>query len=312
MRHIVFILAHKNLNQVMRMAKYLSTEFDCLIHMDSRFGDLKSVRKYMTYNNIYFTTRRLRIDLASFSMIEVIKVFLEEAKTLENQNQIKYSYAVLISGQCYPIKKASWIKKTLDTNYPNLIMDTTHIENLQWLESVYSRHRFIRIHNLVNKNIKFNLINRLLKYPLYLFELVFTFFNRTPIFKANSINLNIHGGSAWWILPVGLIEDVFSIFDNTKVLKRIYTHILTPEEHFFQTMISTYFSDQYKFDSKFQDGPSQVYFEHPKYGKSTDGHPFVLRSGDLKLLMESDRLFARKFDNQVDEVIIDKIENFLL
>lgn len=35
-----------------------------------------------------------------------------------------------------------------------------------------------------------------------------------------------------------------------------------------------------------------VYFEHPVCGKSTNGHPFILKTDDIGLLGESNKLFA--------------------
>lgn len=310
MKHIFFILAHKNLGQVMRLAKILSTDFDCLIHLDKKYGSIDLDLDFrLNHNNIYFTSRRISIDLASFSMINVIQLMLEETKRIEVEMGVAYSYAGLISGQCFPIKKANYIKKTLDESYPKLIIDTLPMAKVDWLVSVYSRHRFIKIHNYINRNIKSNSFNSLCKLPLYTFEYFYTFLHGSPISKSLNQNLQICGGSAWWILPLKLLEDIFLILEENPRIKKIYSHILTPEEHFFQSIISTYFDSDYEYDLNFQNGSTLVYFEHPKYGKSTDGHPFILRREDFKLICDSNnKLFARKFDELVDDEIINKIE----
>lgn len=313
MKHIFFILAHKNLKQVMRLAKVLSSEFDCLIHLDVKYGDIVHDSDFNpNHENIYFTSKRLSIDLASFSMVKVIQLMLEETKRLEVEHDIAYSYAGLISGQCYPIKKVNYIKRTLDCSYPKLIIDSLPIDKLGWLESVYSRHRFITIHNFLNRVIKFNSFNFVSKLPLYTFEYLYTLICRSPISKSNDLELKICGGSAWWILPLELIEDIFLILEKTPIIKKIYNHILTPEEHFFQSIISTYFNSEYLHDMDFQDGPTLNFFEHPKHGKSLGGHPFTLDSKDFSLLLESKKLFARKFDESFDNNIIDLIEKTLL
>lgn len=309
MKHIFFILAHKNLDQVLNLAKKLSSEFDCLIHFDAKFGDINLENDFLSQNkNIHFTSERMSIDLASFSMIQVIDLMLKETRKIEYINHITYSYVGLISGQCYPIKNSNYVKNVLDENYPKLFIDSHPMEELHWLKSVYRRHRFISIHNRINSKFTGSVINMFLKVPLYLIEYIYTLIISEPINLSKSIKLDIHGGSAWWILPINLIEEVLSVYDQNSTIKSIYSHILTPEEHFFQSIIATYFSERYNINQSFIDGPMLVYFEHPVYGKSTNGHPFILKAGDIGLIGDSDKLFARKFDLDVDQEIIIRID----
>ena len=312
MNHIFFILAHKNLNQVLNLAKKLSSEFDCLIHLDAKYGDIFLENYSLNeHKNIYFTADRINIDLASFSMIKVIGLMLKETKKIEYENHITYSYVGLISGQCYPIKNLRYIKEILDDSYPKLIIDSHPIEDLYWLNSVYRRHRFISIHNLINSKFTSSLINKFLKIPLYLTECLYTLMINKPFKLSKRINLDIHGGSAWWILPLNLIEEVVFFHGQKSVIKGIYSHILGPEEHFFQTIIATYYSERYNINQSYIDGPMLVCFEHPVYGRSTNGHPFILKTDDIGLLGKSNKLFARKFDLEVDKEIISKIDEMI-
>lgn len=312
MKHIFFILAHKSLDQVLNLAKKLSSEFDCLIHLDAKYGDILLDNNFLCqHKNIHFTSERMSIDLASFSMVKVIELMLKETKKIEYENHITYSYVGLISGQCYPIKNLRYIKDILDDSYPKLIIDSHPMEDLHWLKSVYRRHRFINIHNRINSKFTGSLVNKFLKIPLYFFEYIYTLINNKPINLSKNINLDIHGGSAWWVLPTNLIEEVFSVYAQKLTIKSIYSHILTPEEHFFQSIIATYYSERYNINQSFIDGPMLVYFEHPVYGKSTNGHPFILKADDIDLLSESNKLFARKFDFEVDKEIITRINEMI-
>jgi len=40
-----------------------------------------------------------------------------------------------------------------------------------------------------------------------------------------------------------------------------------------------------------------------------DGHPKIMKIEDYEKIMNSDKLFARKFDKNIDENIIEKIKN---
>jgi len=158
MKHIFFLLAHKNLDQVVEMVKFISDDFDVLVHIDKKTIINSEMQCLLNQfpSNVHLTSKRISIELASIDMIEVISLMFKEMRLLEQRSKTKYGYVGLLSGQCYPIKSSEFIKNKLDSAYPKLIIDIVPIEVAYWLKSVYNRHRFISVHNHMNSRFNGN------------------------------------------------------------------------------------------------------------------------------------------------------------
>jgi hypothetical protein len=315
MKHVFFILAHKNISQLVRLVNRISNQFDIVIHLDEKYilSEIDSEMISQLPSNVYLTNRRISIDLASFDMIEVLNLFLEVLKVNKYKYKTNYNYVGLISGQCYPIMNVGKIKTDMDKKYPNLIINSVSIKDADRLVSVYSRHRFIKYHNYINKVTKYKIPKMIAKTPLYIAEIIYTLFHKSPKRLSQELGLELHCGYAWWILPLYVVVDLINNVNSSKKLRFLFRHTLAPEEHFFQTLIKSL--DYYNhliYDDDLKLSQTLVFFEHPNKGLSRDGHPFTLTYDDREYLKYSNHYFARKFDDKLDEKILDYIDDELI
>lgn len=106
---------------------------------------------------------------------------------------------------------------------------------------------------------------------------------------------------------------------NGKEIRNL-SHSITPEETFFHTMImnSPYGKDIVvnPIEQRTQNCLIYVHFTDDYSGKGDkpfNGHPYILTIDDFQMLKDMDDwMFARKFDQNIDSEILDKIDFELL
>ena len=105
-------------------------------------------------------------------------------------------------------------------------------------------------------------------------------------------------GSQWWSLSLRHIKKLLSVLSEYPYIVKYYRHTLIPDEIFFQTIMCHVCSE------------NEIINDNLRYIKWLDSgsHPKTLTVADLNDIKESDKLFARKFDMEVDREIIDKLE----
>lgn len=98
----IFILVHKNYNQVERLIKRLTySGVDIYIHCDARWNDGYEELQKIKSDTVFLVNKRYQTDTDTWRLIEAPMEMYQFA-TEEVQRQ--YNYYSLISGQDYPIK----------------------------------------------------------------------------------------------------------------------------------------------------------------------------------------------------------------
>ncbi|MBN2878881.1 MAG: hypothetical protein JXN65_04540 [Clostridia bacterium] len=309
MKKAILILAHNNFKQLNRLIKSLQHEdFDIYIHIDKKAKDfdpetLKDGGAAVILEN------RVSATLDNWTLIRATMNLINAAF----QSETDYGYYLLLSAADYPIKSTTAINEFLDSHYPAPFMDCTPIDKNNWVWPKFNHYRWIEINNWINSYVKVRTIKKLLKVPVRLSERVMDTLGKKPY---KNLNISLYGGSAWWVLPDCIIKYIREQYCSNNELIKIFSHTITPEETFFQTMVM---NSEYKNEVVVNPAEQQTqncltfaYFTDDYTGsgkKPFNGHPYVLKADDYDMLkgMEK-RFFARKFDERVDSVILDMID----
>lgn len=108
------------------------------------------------------------------------------------------------------------------------------------------------------------------------------------------------GGSAYWCLSQRLVHFVHGYLAENPAYVRFFEHVFVPDELFFQTIIM---------NSELRD---TVVNDDLRYlDWSREPAPAVLTRTDLPALVSSPHLFARKFDETVDAEVLDALDRHL-
>jgi Core-2/I-Branching enzyme len=187
-------------------------------------------------------------------------------------------YAILLSGQDYPLRSAAGIEGFLDARRGRNFLHHFRLPAEWWAGEGGGLNR-----------VRYPYFERI-RYKTRLLHL--------PIPRRFPAGLEPYGGMALWALTGETLADVMRFVAERPDVLRFFRRTKMPDELFFQTiMLSTPLADS-------------VENEFLHYMDWSDGsaHPAILRAADLAKLKTSGMLFARKFDASVDSEILDLLD----
>ncbi|MDR2977513.1 MAG: beta-1,6-N-acetylglucosaminyltransferase [Streptococcaceae bacterium] len=272
----ILMLVHKDKKSVLRLIEHLSCDFDIYIHIDRRssmeIDNRKGVHVYKRYKTYWGS---LNITLAT--------VFL-----MREAFQVGYDRYILISGQDLPIKTNQEIISFFNDNkkeyfkYKKLSgADKEGEADLDRVVKYWPNYSFFG-----NKNV-------LIKAGFYLRKIAFDLISRV---RPRHLDFDFYKGAEWVNLTHNCLGKIFILMEeNPKYFKR-YKYTLCSDELFFQTTIKMVKGVQIVNDSlryvNWSDGPER---------------PRIMREEDFCKITGCECLFARKFDQNVDDKIIEEI-----
>ena len=107
--------------------------------------------------------------------------------------------------------------------------------------------------------------------------------------------MKIKYGSNWFSITDNLAR---YILENEELIRKMFSHGICVDEHFMQTLV---YNSKYKKDL-YKDGNLRLIV-----WEKNNNSPNVLTIKDYNKIMNSNKLFARKFKEDVDMDIVDKI-----
>lgn len=267
-KNCILILAHKNHNQIMRLINHLKTDFDLYVHIDKRNKlNIKSFDNVNVYNK--FKTYHGDVSL----VIATLFLIREAYKS-------NYDRYIFISGQDIPLKTN---KEIID--FFNTSKEYISYESINNTEAIYKEmsfrlnsYNFGKLYRLIfHRNIR---------------ELLSSF----PLIKRHTPE-NIYYGSQWWNLTNNAIKYILDYTDkNPQFLKR-FNYTWGSDEFYFQSIL---------LNSEFK---HNCINDCLRYIVWSGGAPFNLEMKDYNNIKNNinNNLFARKFDENIDNDIIDKL-----
>lgn len=276
-KHAYLIIAHK-LTYVLETLIHLidDSRNDIYIHVDKKcrnfdFDYLK------TKNAKLYYTSRINVYWGGDTIIHAELILLNEST-----RKRRYAYYHLMSDSCLPIKSQDYIHDFFKiNNYIQYVgfFNTSERQNYQ----VRYKYYYPFQNNIFNKT-------RIYKLSLKIF---------IAIQKMLNINRNedVKGwkGDQWFS-----ITDDFAryIIMNEKWINKTFKHSYLCDEIFIQTILLNSKDNKYKFS----DNGCLRYIDWER------GAPYIFKSQDYDAIMNSPCIFARKFNEEKDTEIINKIK----
>jgi len=283
MKFAYLILAHKNPEQVSRLVKAIADEHVYIfIHIDrkSHLGVFEDNLDGLP--NVIFCDEQKKVSWGGFGMIEST---IELMRTMY-AGEAKPDYVHLLSGQDFPLKSNAEILKFFKENKGKNFLETYTIPSPLLYEQGLIRIRYKwfiedegyqRASQLVDIQKERNMIR--------------------PFFD----DVQPYNGSQWWSLTNDCVRWLFETCRPGHRFYNFYKYTLVPDEMLFQTMLkNSDWNDSIVDDNmrciNWKDGPE---------------YPRIWRNADFDRLIGSGKLFARKFDENVDDEIINKLEKHI-
>ena len=298
-RHAYLIMAHNNFYNLEHLLKALDyEENDIYLHIDKKakefdelyFSNLTSKAKTHIYSEI-------KTNWGGYSLVECELFLLNEAYKNE-----KYFYYHLLSGADLPIKKHADIMLFFEQNAGYEFVqfrDRFFNGRKREISRRVSLYYWIQEYRGISKNEIVKTVLRYIAKGLLGVQVLF------HVDRLKNKNIELKYGSQWFSISQEFVQ---YLLENRKRIQEIFNNTLCPDEFVIQTML--YNSD---FKTRIYQGLPEIdersaNLREIDWDRSKDAtHPYTWRQKDLLSLKESELLFARKFDENVDKTIIDQI-----
>lgn len=284
MKIAYLINAHKNFKQLERLVARLNYDgADFFIHIDRKTDDTNFTLLLDALSIFKPTWVADRVDIAwaRFSQVEAT---INGLRTILQSNK-SYDYINFISGEDYPIKSNDYIADFFSKNNGYEFIGHFDPVSEGWAEGMARFQRYWL--DVVVKNGRIRC----------LLQRAADFFPKRKIPKG----YKAYAGSQWWSISSDCARYIVDFVDSNQSFVNFYKLTACPDEMFFQTIVM---NSIYK---------TNVYNDNLRYIDWSEGqsHPKILTKNDFCHIKSSTGLFARKFDSNFDEEILDMIDDYI-
>lgn len=296
MKYAYIILAHKSPNQLSRLINRLTnttSEVDFYIHIDKKSA-IQPFKKILENQKSIYWLKQRNSKWGSFNLVQVVL----DALTLQQKLQKKYIHTLLLSGQDYPIKSIKFLENFLEKNKEKSFIEFQKLPVTNLKDG--GLDRFSKWH--------FYFGNHKITFPLYdkhygLKDRIISKFLSLFLSQHRQFNqkYSLYYGSQWWILNQNTVDYILEFINKNSWYIDYFKYVWISDEHFFQTILLNHSNYNFK-ECLVND--NMRYIEWGKPGRM----PAVLTMDDYHLIDLSEKLFARKFDQETDIQIIDAID----
>lgn len=263
------IFVHKNISQVEKLINYLKTDFDLYVHIDKKSNfEIENEKNLHIY-------KKFKVYHGGISQVTTTLFLLEEA------SKNNYDRYIFISGQDLPLKTNKEIKEFFENHadkeyisYENIYENKLLYEEMKFRISGYNFGKLYR--KILSRKIR---------------EII----SNLPFLK-REMPKNLYFGSSWWNLTNDAVKYILGFIKNNPKYLNIFKHTWGCDEVFFQSILMG------------SDFKLKCVNDCLRYIIWGIGVPITFEKKDYGILKEAkktDFLFARKFDEKIDNDIID-------
>ena len=306
MKICYLILAHKNPTQFHRLVNKLnSIDVYFFVHVDKSSDDALFKEPFLADENIFFLKERIVTPWSDIGVSKAILQLLKESVKMFKKN----TYCVLLSGQDYPIKSNEYIYNFYKSHYGENFISVSDIKDIWplWPER-FERYNFHLPNKRLNRGVypildKRFFSNRNFKHAFFLIKNVGAKITVRTIFKTKRKHpdyLVPKGGGTWWALPIETAIDIIDYLKKHPDLLAYHSYTHVPDETLFTSIVN-----DLRESNEIQDTTTYTNWTE----KNVDS-PVTFKKDDLQELLDSgaNYLFARKFDIDLDTVILNKLD----
>jgi hypothetical protein len=283
---------HKNPNQVNQFIKQIIAEnhADVFIHIDKKnYDDIKS--KIIRSPRVNILKETIDVSWGDISLVDSTILLFKEVIA----SGVNYDFVCSRSGQDLLVKNG--FTDFLAENKGKIFMNAFRVRvnephaafvNVSWPR----RTRKLYLNPFHP--------NRILRRGL---ALLYSFgWNILPNRNPLPIEFSIYNGSNWFCIPLEVVKYIIQFLADNKWYYEAYKNSLVPDEFFFQTLLM---------NSKFKTDVVNENLMYIKFAETLKGrnNPITLTLEHIDVIKRSNEYFARKFDENVDKVVIDYFAN---
>lgn len=279
MAKIAFILlCHKDPEAIIKQAERLTAAGDYMaIHFDARanpahFEEIKT--KLSSNPNVAFSKKRIKCGWGAWSLVQATLYAVEAAEAAFP----RATHFYMLSGDCMPIKSASYAHDFLDNADVDFIESFDYFES-EWIKTGMKEERLIYRHYFNERTQKWR------------FYTSFNLQKKLGLAREIPSDLQIQIGSQWWCLRRRTIEGILKFVKERKDVMRFFKTTWIPDETFFQTLV------RHTIPETEIETRTLTFLMFSEYGM-----PVTFYNDHYEMLLGQDSLFARKISSEALEL----------
>ncbi|MEH7112171.1 beta-1,6-N-acetylglucosaminyltransferase [Neobacillus niacini] len=289
LRTAFIIQIHKNPEQVNKFITQLIAEgqADVFVHIDKKNYE-KLHQDIFKSPNVRVLQYSINCEWGDISQVDTTILLLREVLASKN----KYDFVCLRSGQDLLVKDG--FKDYLMNNKNKIFMNNRQMSDkdlgfmkINWPK--ITRKRYTTTHPIrIYRKLLLNFYSKGLN--------IYPNINKWPK------ELSFYKGSQWFTVPFEVAKYIIEFLNENVWYYRFFENSLVPDESFFHTLIM---------NSHFKSNVINNNLMFLKWGETLSGRnsPQDLTSEDLNKIVDSNQYFARKFDEDIDNSVIDYFAN---
>lgn len=304
------ILAHTNVSQVKRMIKALEgDETHFYLHVDLKTNIAPFIDAFNDFSNLTFLPGDKR-QICNWGGMGIVNATVTAMQMIVDER--RNGYCIVLSGQDFPVKSNGFIKSFLEDNYGTEFISCFPLPTPKWSGGGMPRIERYKF-DLSAKKGDYVLLPSIFDRDFYTvrsFRKLMKFLLRGKLIDLMKIiprrkfpaNLKPYGGDTWLALTSETVSEILKYLkDHPDFLKYIELCHL-PDEIIFQSLVMEILKNKRNL--------IRDTLTYAKWVEPDAPSPEIFTLNDLQFLKElpAEKLFARKFDSNVDYRIIDKIE----
>jgi hypothetical protein len=279
---VYLIVAHHDIKQLTKLINALDHPNALfVIHLDAKFDiDIGQFeRDVCCCSKIHIVEERNDVRWGGFMQVQVTLQLLSIAV-----NQYTPDYITLLSGQDFPLKPHSYIFDFLEKNRGKEFIDWFSVPDpLKWPgRGGVDRYEYYWFIDEIGLQQSLNLVDAQRNYGMV---------------RAFPEGYQSCGGSSWFTITSACARYITDLTFQQPDLVQFFKFCLCPDELFFQTLI---------LNSPFRHSVVNNNLRYIDWSERK-AHPKVLGKMDLEKMIGSSHQFARKFDTNTDEEVVDII-----
>lgn len=288
-KHAYLILAHTNFGQLRKMIELLDHPLnDIFLHVDAKARDFhpEDFRDITRSSALHILPERIDVRWGGVSIMRSEIALLKAATSTGH-----HDYYHLLSGMDMPIKSQEKVHEFFDAH-----KGKEFINLWEFKTSTLTRFRYYTIFPEGEGSFPTRIVNH-----------IFKGLQMAVGYRINR-DVKFHFGSQWFSITDALARYVL---ENESWLEKVFRHTSTCDEIFLPTLVCNSDFREHLFVPAPVKSQKEVNLSNMRYIDWTRGesirHPWTFRAEDMPLLESVPHFWARKFDENVDAEIIDKI-----
>ena len=280
-KHAYLIVAHNQFNLLKKQIKLIDYPLnDIYLHIDKKVKDFdfEEIKGIVKKSKLHIVSRN-KVGWGGYSQIKTTIDMLEYA--IKN----KYEYYHFISGVDLPIKTQEYIHEFFDVNRG---MEFISFDDLTYSHQYDERIKYWWYLQEIEKQNKLALI---LNRGIAKIQSILN------INRIKDIDFKLQKGANWFSITHDL---AMYVVEKKEWIEKNFKYSHCADEIFLQTII---INSKYKNRLYPKGNMRLIDWER--------GNPYIWKYNDFESIINSDKIFARKFNEDVDKEIINKIYNKL-